>query len=189
MSSPRKKSFSQVDLAQLAKTHDEKGTPTQSFDMVIDDMGNWFHEGGQIKRMALVKLFASVLTRLDDGSYWLITPAERGQITVMDAPFYVTSMRIEGAAQDTSEGTSHSGKPQQRIYLKTTLDDEILLGSDHQLRISHDDPAKGPRPYVNIRGGLDALIARSVYYELAELAEDIDGGFVIMSDGVALSLD
>ena len=181
MTSSRKKSFSQVDLAQLAKTHDDKGTPTQRFDMVIDEMGNWFHEGGQIKRPALVRLFASVLTRLDDDTYWLITPAERGQITVMDAPFYVTSMRVEDA--DSGDQSV------QRIYLKTSLEDEVLLGPDHHIRISHDDAAKGPRPYVNIRGRLDALIARSVYYELAELAQDIDGNFVIMSDGVALALD
>ena len=178
MPSLRKTLFNQIDLAQLAKTHDEKGTPTQHFDMAIDEMGNWFHQGGKIKRFALAKLFASVLTRLDDDSYWLITPAERGQITVADVPFYVTSMRVEH-----KDGS-------RRIFLKTSLDDEVLLGRDHHLRLTYDDdPAKGPRPYVNIRGRLDALIARSVYYELAELAEDINGDFVIMSDNTALSLE
>ncbi len=178
MASSRKTSFSQVDLAQLAKTHDDKGTPTQQFDMHIDEMGNWFHQGGEIKRTALVKLFASVLTRLDDGTYWLITPAERGQITVADAPFYITSMQVDG------EGVG------RKIILKTSLDDAVILGEDHQIKVIYDadDPEKGPRPYVNIRGGLDALIARSVYYELAALAEEKDGQFVIVSNGITLPL-
>lgn len=174
--SAKKTSFSQVDLAQIAKKHDEKGTAEQHFDMHIDDMGNWFHQGGEIKRKALVKLFASVLTRLDDDEYWLITPAERGKISVADVPFYVNTMRIEGEGED------------QIIYLKTSLDDEIALGHDHHIRIEDGDAAKGPRPYVNIKGKLDALIARSVYYELAEYAEDNNGVFTIKSGGVEIKL-
>ena len=93
----KKTKFDQVDLAQLAKKHDERGTQAQEFDMRIDAMGQWFHQGDQIKRPALVKLFASVLTRLDDGQYWLITPAERGVIAVEDVPFYAVKMDVEGA--------------------------------------------------------------------------------------------
>jgi hypothetical protein len=175
MTSTRKTSFSQIDLAQLAKIHDDKGTATQQFDMHIDEAGIWFHQGGEIKRKELVQLFASVLTCLDDGSYWLITPAERGQITVADAPFYVSTMRVEGKGDDRA------------VALITSLGDEVVLGSDHRIRVVHDD--KGPRPYVNIRGRLDALIARSVYYELAELADKKDGIFFIVSNGIALPLE
>jgi hypothetical protein len=34
------------------------------------------------------------------------------------------------------------------------------------------DPASGePRPYVRVRGGLEARVARAVYYHLVEIAE------------------
>jgi hypothetical protein len=37
------------------------------------------------------------------------------------------------------------------------------------------DPASGePRPYVHVRRGLEALIARPVFYELAEMASRRD---------------
>ena len=176
MSSPKKTSFTQVDLAQIAKRHEEKGTQEQWFDMHIDEMGNWFHQGGEIKRKALVKLFASVLTRLDDDEFWLITPAERGKISVADAPFFVNAMHVDG----------HGAT--QVITLKTSLEDDIVLGKDHAIRIDHETDPKGPRPYVNVRGRLDALIARSVYYELAALAEDRDGEFYILSNGEPIKL-
>ncbi|MCE2516768.1 MAG: DUF1285 domain-containing protein, partial [Alphaproteobacteria bacterium] len=149
--------FSQVDLAELARKHEDNGLPAQDFDMRIDDMGTWFHQGGEIKRQALVKLFASVLTRLDDGSYWLITPAERGRIEVADAPFYAPLIEFEGEGNDG------------RITIITSLEDRVVLGADHTIRVEYDDGG-APRPYVNIRGGLDALLARSVYYDLAERA-------------------
>lgn len=172
-----RRSFSQVDLGELAKIHDKNGVPSQNFAIEIDESGRWHHEGREIKRPALVKLFASVLTRLEDGSYWLITPAERGRIKVADAPFYITSMRIEKGARG------------RRIFLKTSLDDEVLLGRDHRIRLSGSEKNTSPRPYVNIRGNLEALIARSVYYELAALAEEQDGHFILKSDGIVFRLD
>ena len=167
----KKTKFDQVDLAQLAVKHDERGTAAQEFDMRIDAMGQWYHQGDMIKRPALVKLFASVLTRLDDGQYWLITPAERGVIAVEDAPFFVVQMAVEGGGQD------------QQISMTTSLDDQVTLNQDHQLRVV-TNPDGLPRPYVTIRGALDALLARSVYYELAELAVEHDGNFGVWSGGV-----
>lgn len=172
----KKTKFDQVDLAQLAKKHDERGTQAQEFDMRIDVMGNWYHQGDMIKRPALVKLFASVLTRLDDGQYWLITPAERGVITVEDAPFYGVKIDVENSDKD------------QIIRLTTSLDDKVVLGKDHGLKVDLQDDGQ-PRPYVNIRGSLDALLARSVYYELADLAVEHDGRFGIWSGGVFHPMD
>ena len=174
MNKTHKKSLSQIDLAQIARTHDKKGAPTQNFNIHIDSNGKWFHQGIEIKRKSLVKLFASVLTKLDDDCYWLITPAERGKITVQDAPFYVNNIEIKKNA------------PNQKIILKTSLDEEITLGKKHLIRIEYDtqNPNKGPRPYVNIRGRLDALIARSVYYQLADIAQQKDEQFFVISDGI-----
>lgn len=172
----KKTKFDQVDLAQLAKKHDERGTQAQEFDMRIDAMGQWFHQGDQIKRPALVKLFASVLTRLDDGQYWLITPAERGVIAVEDVPFYAVKMDVEG--KDKS----------QIIQFTTSLDDTVTLDKDHGLKVDLQDDGQ-PRPYVNIRGSLDALLARSVYYELADLAVEQDGRIGVWSDGIFHPMD
>ena len=58
----------------------------QEFDIRIAADGSWYHEGGLIGRPALVKLFSTVLRREADGSYWLVTPVERGRIEVEDAP-------------------------------------------------------------------------------------------------------
>jgi hypothetical protein len=40
-----------------------------------------------------------------------------------------------------------------------------MAGPEHQLRFE-----EGPRPYLHVRRGLEALVARSVYYELAQIA-------------------
>ena len=58
----------------------------------IDRNGAWYHEGGLIGRKELVCLFASVLRREPDGSYWLETPVERGRIEVEDAPFVAVEL-------------------------------------------------------------------------------------------------
>ncbi len=49
-------------------------------DMRIARDGTWYYRGSPIGRAPLVKLFASVLRREQDGSYWLVTPAARGRI-------------------------------------------------------------------------------------------------------------
>ena len=36
--------------------------------------GTWFYHGSPIGRKPLVKLFASVLRREENGEYWLVTP-------------------------------------------------------------------------------------------------------------------
>src|SRR4051794_16501811 len=62
------------------------------FDMRIDRNGVWHYRNSPIGRKELVCLFASVLKREPDGSYWLETPVERGRITVEDAPFVAVEM-------------------------------------------------------------------------------------------------
>src|SRR5437762_14321931 len=69
-------------------------------DMRIARDGTWFYRGSPITRMPLVKLFASVLRREPDGSYWLVTPAERGRVTVEDAPFIAVAGDSHGAGRN-----------------------------------------------------------------------------------------
>ena len=157
----------------------------QRFDIRIASDGNWFHEGGLIGRPALVKLFATVLRREPDGSYWLVTPAERGTITVDDVPFIVVAMQCEGEGE---------GK-QQRIRFHTNVDDTFLLGPDHplQMRAQQTELAvdeDGLRPYVLVRDNLQARLARPVFYELVALSvAGADGRFGVWSDGMFFPLE
>lgn len=130
-----------------------------SLDLRIAADGTWLHEGRPIRRPALVKLFSTVLRREDDGSYWLVTPAERGRVTVEDAPFLAVALRREG------EGRS------QCLAFRTNLDEWVELDAAHPLRITEKRDSGEPRPYILVRPGLEARILRPVFYELAELAE------------------
>src|SRR5580692_2992826 len=80
-------------------------------DMKIARDGTWFYRGTPITRQRLVKLFASVLRREDDGSYWLVTPVERGRVAVEDAPFLAVAVNSEGSGRD------------RRLSFRTNLDE------------------------------------------------------------------
>jgi uncharacterized protein len=141
--------------------------------------GTWYYRGSPIRRLPLVKLFASVLRREPDGSFWLVTPAERGRIEVEDAPFVAVELTT------ADEG----GRP--RLTFRTNVDDIVTAGPDHPLRVettANDEPA----PYILVRGGLEARLSRPVFYELVELAgeEAIDGSrqFGVWSGGVFFTI-
>lgn len=119
--------------------------------------GTWFHEGRPIPRPALVRLFSTILRREPDGRHVLVTPAEKLDIEVEDAPFVAVEATSEGAGRD------------RRLALRLNTDDYVIAGPENMLRI--ESAADGaPRPYVHVRRGLEALIARPVFYELVELA-------------------
>jgi uncharacterized protein len=119
--------------------------------------GTWFYQGGPITRKPLVKLFSSVLRLEEDGSYYLVTPVEKVPITVESLPFVAIEIRPEG------EGEA------QALTFRTNVDDVVTAGLDHPLGFQ-SGTLGGFTPYVLIRGGLKARLARSVYYELAALA-------------------
>ena len=132
--------------------------------MTIARDGVWYYRGSAIGRLPLVKLFASVLRRHHDGSYWLVTPAERGRIDVEDAPFLAVEL--------TLAGDGHS----RQLIFRTNLDEIVTAGPDHPLRV--ETAANGePKPYILVRDGLEARLARPVFYELVDLAatEEIAG--------------
>jgi uncharacterized protein len=148
-------------------------------DMRIARDGTWFYCGSPINRPPLVKLFASVLRREGDGSYWLVTPAERGRVIVEDAPFIAVAVDREGGGRD------------QRLIFRTNLDEIVTAGPDHKLRV--ETAADGtPAPYILVRPGLEARLARPVFYELVELArEEPVGGeiqFGVWSGGMFFRL-
>lgn len=130
----------------------------QSFDIRIARDGTWFHEGDPIQRIELVKLFASVLLRDGEGGFWLVTPVERGRIVVEDAPFTAVEMAASGEGE------------RQVLSFRTNLDEWVEAGPDHPIRVVHHPETGEPSPYIEIRTGLDALISRSVYYDMVDRA-------------------
>jgi len=148
-------------------------------EMRIAHDGTWFYRGSPINRLALVKLFASVLRREADGGYWLVTPAERGRIEVEDAPFLAVALMVEGEGR------------YQKLIFRTNLDEFVTAGLDNPLRVG--TTANGePRPYILVRDRLDARLARPVFYELVDRAaeEEIEGmvQFGVWSQGVFFRL-
>ena len=126
--------------------------------------GTWLYRGSPINRKELVCLFSSVLRRDEEGSYWLETPAERGRIEVEDTPWLAVELDWHGIGVN------------QVLSFRTNVDQVIVAGDDHPLRIEHDKSHCAPRPYIHVRDGsgmipIEARIARPVYYELAALAE------------------
>ena len=125
--------------------------------------GTWLYRGSPINRKELVCLFASVLRREADGSFWLQTPAERGRIEVEDAPFLAVELDWAGDGR------------QQTLSFRTNVDQVITAGPDHPIRVAHDLLTCEPTPYILVRPGtgqhgIEARINRAVYYELVALA-------------------
>jgi uncharacterized protein len=122
-------------------------------DIRIARDGSWYHQGRPIERPAMVRLFATVLRREPDGNHVLVTPIEKLTVEVELAAFVATGMKSEG-----------KGRHRQVVF-SLNSGDAVFLGPDHPLRLGPDNI-----PLLNVRGGLEASLARPVYYELAELA-------------------
>ncbi len=126
--------------------------------------GTWLYRNSPIGRKELVCLFASVLRREADGSFWLQTPAERGRIEVDDAPFVAVELDWHGVGRN------------QCLTFRTNVDKLVCAGRDHPIRVAHDILTCEPTPYLHLKAGggrfpLEARICRAVYYELVALAE------------------
>lgn len=145
--------------------------------MEIRADGTWWHEGDPIKREKLVRLFASILRKDPDGIY-LVTPHEKVIVHVEDAPFMVT--RIDKA----KEGA------EQTLAALTNVGDVFVIDADHPIRVETDDDTGEPRPYVMVRDGLEARIARAPFYDLVNWAQtdDESGAVSVMSAGSSFAL-
>jgi hypothetical protein len=153
--------LSGMSLAEIARAAAErrlppveKWNPAHCGDsaMRIARDGIWYHEGSPIGRPAMVRLFASILRREQDGSFVLVTPVEKLDIEVEAAPFVAVEVKSEGEGKD------------RRLAFRLNTDEPVVAGPGHALRVENG------QPLLEVRAGLDALIARPVYYELAEMA-------------------
>ncbi len=173
-------------LEQFLKHADPKGpAPVELWNppycgdigLAISRDGGWHYQGSPIQRPALVKLFARVLRGDEDGRFYLVTPAEKVDVAVADAPFLAVEMQVEGVGR------------QQSLLFRTNVDDVVICGGDHPLRFAVGDPDLGLKPYIHVRGRLEALVTRAVTYDLVELAtEGGDGAPGLWSGGAFFPL-
>ena len=134
--------------------------------------GVWLYQGSLIGRMPLVKLFAGVLRKDEDGKTYLVTPAEKVDVAVDDAPFMAVEMEVKG------EGGGQS------LTFRTNVDDIVEAGPQHPIRFVLEEGSEGLKPYLHVRGRLEALVTRALYYDLVELAtENGEGNLGLWSGG------
>jgi hypothetical protein len=149
-------------------------------DMAIRRDGSWTYMGTPIGRPALVRLFSTILRHEEDGSYVLVTPAERVGIRVEDAPFLAVLMSTEG------------GGKRQTLRFTTNVADEVSAGPEHGLRFVIDPETGEVASYILVRGRLEARINRPVYYDLVALGcdEAVNGRihFGVWSGGVFFAM-
>ena len=145
-------------------------------DMEIRADGTWFYMGTPIGRAPLVRLFSTVLRKDEDGNTYLVTPVERVGIRVVDAPFLAVEMNAAG------EGEA------QTLTFRTNAGDVVEVGPEHPLRFVIAGENSELKPYLLVRGRLEALVSRAMMYELVGLGETIgiDGVkmFAVRSGGM-----
>jgi hypothetical protein len=127
--------------------------------MAIRSDGTWMYQGSPIGRKPLVRLFSRVLRKDEDGRHYLVTPVEKVDVAVEDAPFLAVEMTVEGA------GT------QQVLTFRTNVDDIVVCARANPLSFVKEPRHDGLKPYLLVRGRLEALVTRALYYDLVELAE------------------
>jgi len=168
--------FSALSLSEIARFEQEQRLPPVDqwhpdhcgdSEMRIAADGTWYHQGSPIGRPEMVRLFSTILRREEDGSYVLVTPAEKLDIAVDDAPFLAVHLNSEGSG------------PERRLAFRLNTGEPVIADADHA--ISMRGTAEEPRPYLHVRRGLEALISRPVFYELAHIAmheADKDNGAI-----------
>jgi hypothetical protein len=118
----------------------------------------------------MVRTFASLLTRDDDGRHWLVTPECRQSVEVDDAAFVAVEMRAETDA----------------LVFRLNTDELVIAGPGHPLRAVGDPQV--PAIYLTVRRGCEARLNRSTWLQLAEHALAA-GGLTVGSQGATFTLE
>ncbi|MFC3229599.1 DUF1285 domain-containing protein [Marinibaculum pumilum] len=129
-------------------------------DIRIARDGSWTYQGSPIGRQRMVRLFSTILRRDADDRFYLVTPVEKLAIEVEDAPFVAVEMAVE-----------RDGDGAPTLVFRTNVNEVVAAGPEHPIRVETDPATGEPSPYIRVRDRLDALIARSVFYELVDMAE------------------
>lgn len=132
--------------------------------------GTWLHQGTRITREPMKRLFASILRKDADGETYLVTPVEKIRVLVEDAPF--VAVRVDRVGEGAA----------QTLVFTTDVGDVVKAGSTNPIRVAYD--GETPRPYVLVRGRLEARILRAPFYEMVEWSEMREGRLGVWSGGV-----
>ena len=139
-------------------------------EMRIAADGTWYHQGSPITRDAMVRAFAGLLKRDEEGQHWLVTPFEALTIEVEDAAFIATDCaRRDGG-----------------LAFRLNTDELLIAGPDHALRAAGD--ADTPAIYLHVRRGCEARLNRSTYQQLAEIALAEGDDWTVGSQGERYTL-
>ncbi|WP_105370306.1 DUF1285 domain-containing protein [Neorhizobium huautlense] len=130
-------------------------------DMEIRADGTWYYMGTPIGRAPLVRLFSTVLRKDEDGRTYLVTPVEKVGIRIADAPFLAVEMQV----------TLREGR--QILTFRTNVGDVVEAGAGHPIRFAISGDNRELKPYLLVRGRLEALVSRAVMYDLVELGEPV----------------
>jgi len=130
--------------------------------MRIAANGQWYHEGAPINRPAMVRAFASLLTRDESGQHWLITPHEKLAIAVDDAAFIATDLEVRSDPQG-----------RQALAFRLLTDEFVIAGPDHPIRAAGNPDT--PALYLGVRHGTEARLNRSTYGQLIDHALGVSG--------------
>lgn len=150
----------------------ERWSPPETIDsgMRIAADGTWYHDGSPIRRPAMVRAFASLLMRDEDGAHWLMTPQCRQSIAVEDAAFIATDMQ---AREDA-------------LTFRLNTDDLVIAGPDNPLRMA--GTMEAPAAYLTVRHGCEARLDRSTWLQLARHALAGDDAMAVSSLGARFPL-
>ena len=177
---PELASLSIAEIAEMAEAQKlppvDQWTPENIGDseMRIAADGSWFHQGDPINRPAMVRAFSTILRREADGGFALVTPFQKLTIEIEDAPFVAVEMENEGNEKN------------RKLAFRLNTDHLVIANAKHGLRFPDDRP----QPYLHVRGGLEAVLSRPVYYALADmaLADNLDP-FGIWSHGAFFAIE
>ena len=163
-----------IGTSQFPPLDQWQPTKIGEIDIRIREDGTWFHEGREIVRTKISKLFSTVLVR-ENKEYFLKTPAEKLKITVDDAPFVVVEYESQGQHQT------------QQVVVRTNFDECVPIDREHPIFLV--SKKQQMKPYVHIRSGLNALVLRSVFYRMAEeVFEEQGEDMFVWSNGIKFPL-
>ncbi|MEC9408894.1 MAG: DUF1285 domain-containing protein, partial [Pseudomonadota bacterium] len=159
------------DLDKVQAYPLDKWTPDLSgdIDIRVAKDGRWFHEGGEISRKPLLRLFAS-LVKQEGNEFFLVTPVEKWRIKVEDTPLHVISL---------------VGEPDAGVSAVLSNGQVELLDSNSGITLTKLD--ENDIPVITTAQGLTARFLRSAYYQLLEMGELTESGFSMRSGQSSVS--
>lgn len=174
--------------AMIAAADDKPLPPVNKWDppycgdigLKIDGDGTWHYRDSPIRRDRLTRLFSRVLRCDDDGRHYVVTPVEKIDVHVEDAPFVAVEMEVSGEGEH------------QLLTFRTNVDDIVQCSKGSPLCFTLQPPHGGLKPYLVVRDRLRARVSRSVFYDLVELAVPApgksEGELCVWSNGTCFPL-